>query len=55
MSSYEANRIFMEYLTCQFSPLNTFQIRVVSKGKDGYMGVGLCASDVNMNRLHTIS
>jgi len=28
-----------------------YEIRVVSKGKDGYMGVGLCASDVNMNRL----
>lgn len=28
-----------------------FEIKVISKGRDGYMGVGLCASDVNMNRL----
>lgn len=28
-----------------------FEVRIVSKGRDGYMGVGLCAQGVNMNRL----
>ncbi|XP_023325609.1 ran-binding protein 9, partial [Eurytemora carolleeae] len=28
-----------------------FEVKIVSKGRDGYMGVGLCAHDVNMNRL----
>jgi len=28
-----------------------FEVRIVSKGRDGYMGVGLCGNDVNMNRL----
>ena len=27
-----------------------FEVRIVSKGRDGYMGVGLCAQEVNMNR-----
>lgn len=28
-----------------------FEIKVVSKGRDGYIGVGLCAHGVNMNKL----
>jgi len=28
-----------------------FEVKIVSKGRDGYMGVGLCAQSVNMNRL----
>ncbi|XP_026473235.1 ran-binding protein 9 isoform X3 [Ctenocephalides felis] len=28
-----------------------FEVRIVSKGRDGYMGIGLSASGVNMNRL----
>ena len=28
-----------------------FEVKIVSKGRDGYMGVGLCAQGVNMNRL----
>ena len=28
-----------------------FQVKIVSKGRDGYMGVGLSAQGVNMNRL----
>jgi len=28
-----------------------FEVKIVSKGRDGYMGVGLCGNDVNMNRL----
>jgi len=28
-----------------------FEVRIVSKGRDGYMGVGLSAHGVNMNRL----
>ncbi|EDO31108.1 predicted protein [Nematostella vectensis] len=28
-----------------------FEVRIVSKGRDGYMGVGLSAQGVNMNRL----
>lgn len=28
-----------------------FEVKIVSKGRDGYMGVGLSAHDVNMNRL----
>lgn len=28
-----------------------FEIKVVSKGRDGYIGVGLCAAGVNMNKL----
>ena len=27
-----------------------FEIKIVSKGRDGYMGVGLSAQGVNMNR-----
>ncbi len=27
-----------------------FEVKIVSKGRDGYMGVGLSAHDVNMNR-----
>ena len=26
------------------------QVKIVSKGRDGYMGVGLCNHGVNMNR-----
>lgn len=28
-----------------------FEVRIVSKGRDGYMGIGLSAQGVNMNRL----
>ena len=28
-----------------------FEIRIISKGRDGYMGIGLSAQDVNMQRL----
>jgi len=28
-----------------------FEVKIVSKGRDGYMGVGLCAKSVDMNRL----
>lgn len=28
-----------------------FEVRIVSKGRDGYMGIGLSAHGVNMNRL----
>lgn len=28
-----------------------FEVKIVSKGRDGYMGVGLSAQGVNMNRL----
>ncbi|XP_065168252.1 ran-binding protein 9 [Atheta coriaria] len=28
-----------------------FEVRIVSKGRDGYMGIGLSAAGVNMNRL----
>lgn len=28
-----------------------FEVKVISKGRDGYMGIGLCAQGVNMNRL----
>ncbi|XP_026684815.1 ran-binding protein 9-like [Diaphorina citri] len=28
-----------------------FEVKIVSKGRDGYMGIGLSAQDVNMNRL----
>jgi hypothetical protein len=28
-----------------------FEVKIVSKGRDGNMGVGLCAQSVNMNRL----
>lgn len=28
-----------------------FEVKIISKGRDGYMGVGLCAQGVNMNRL----
>ncbi|KAL1110421.1 hypothetical protein AAG570_007952 [Ranatra chinensis] len=28
-----------------------FEVKIVSKGRDGYMGIGLSAHDVNMNRL----
>ena len=27
-----------------------FEVTIVSKGRDGYMGVGLSAQGVNMNR-----
>jgi hypothetical protein len=30
-----------------------FEVKIVSKGRDGYMGVGLSAHDVNMNRYRT--
>uniref|UniRef100_A0A8B9F0R7 Uncharacterized protein n=1 Tax=Amazona collaria TaxID=241587 RepID=A0A8B9F0R7_9PSIT len=28
-----------------------FEVKIVSKGRDGYMGIGLSAQGVNMNRL----
>lgn len=28
-----------------------FEVKIISKGRDGYMGVGLSAQGVNMNRL----
>ncbi|XP_055343672.1 ran-binding protein 9-like isoform X2 [Paramacrobiotus metropolitanus] len=28
-----------------------FEVKVISKGKEGYIGVGLCLEDVNLNRL----
>lgn len=28
-----------------------FEVKIVSKGRDGYMGIGLSGSGVNMNRL----
>ncbi|CAG7819033.1 unnamed protein product [Allacma fusca] len=28
-----------------------FEVKIISKGRDGYMGIGLSASGVNMNRL----
>lgn len=28
-----------------------FEVKIVSKGRDGYMGIGLSAHGVNMNRL----
>lgn len=28
-----------------------FEVKVISKGRDGYMGIGVCAQGVNMNRL----
>lgn len=28
-----------------------FEVKIVSKGRDGYMGVGLSAQGVSMNRL----
>ncbi|XP_065516996.1 ran-binding protein 10-like [Lathamus discolor] len=28
-----------------------FEVKIISKGRDGYMGVGLCAQGVSMNRL----
>jgi hypothetical protein len=28
-----------------------FEIKVISKGRDGYMGIGLSTSGVNLNRL----
>lgn len=28
-----------------------FEVKIVSKGRDGYMGIGLSARDVNVNRL----
>ncbi|KAI8612624.1 hypothetical protein BC830DRAFT_545749 [Chytriomyces sp. MP71] len=28
-----------------------FEVKIVSKGRDGWMGIGLCARDVNLNRL----
>lgn len=28
-----------------------FEIKVISKGRDGYIGIGLCAAGVNMNKL----
>ncbi len=31
-----------------------FEVKIVSKGRDGYMGVGLSAHDVNMNRYLTV-
>jgi hypothetical protein len=32
-----------------------FEVKIVSKGRDGYMGVGLSAHDVNMNRYRTLA
>uniref|UniRef100_A0A452RGX4 B30.2/SPRY domain-containing protein n=1 Tax=Ursus americanus TaxID=9643 RepID=A0A452RGX4_URSAM len=31
-----------------------FEVKIVSKGRDGYMGIGLSAQGVNMNRLPVI-
>lgn len=28
-----------------------FEVKIVSKGRDGYMGIGLSGQGVNMNRL----
>ncbi|GAA6070348.1 ran-binding protein 10 isoform X4, partial [Tachysurus ichikawai] len=28
-----------------------FEVKIISKGRDGYMGIGLSAQGVNMNRL----
>jgi len=28
-----------------------FEVKIVSKGRDGYIGIGLCAQGVNMNKL----
>ena len=31
-----------------------FEVKIVSKGRDGYMGVGLCAKSVDMNRWESL-
>ena len=28
-----------------------FEVKIISKGRDGYMGIGLADANVNMNRL----
>ena len=32
-------------------PLYYFEVEVVSKGREGYIGLGFCTADVNMDRL----
>lgn len=32
-------------------PVYYFEVEVVSKGREGYIGVGFCTADVNMDRL----
>lgn len=32
-------------------PIYYFEVEVISKGREGYIGVGFCTVDVNMDRL----
>ncbi len=32
-------------------PIYYFEVEVISKGREGYIGVGFCTQDVNMDRL----
>ena len=32
-------------------PIYYFEVEVISKGREGYIGVGFCTADVNMDRL----
>ncbi|CAF0921558.1 unnamed protein product [Adineta steineri] len=50
-SHKDAASVRSDYPIPPLTGIYYYEVRVLSKGRDGYMGIGLSTSDVNLNRL----